>query len=105
MLRTLIECPHCKRRIALEEARTEIPQLELSTTWKKVQLVYTVCPECRRDFRVAGERRAAAILLAAVLGSFLTAHFVDSWWPFALGGALLLLQKKVVQFLVRAEHA
>ena len=105
MFRTLLECPHCQRRIALEDARTEIPQPELSTRWKTVQLVYTVCPKCGRDFRVSGERRAAVILLAAVLSAFLSANFVDAWWPLGLGGALLVLQKKVVQLLVRAEHA
>ncbi|TLX20680.1 hypothetical protein [Thermomonas fusca] len=105
MFRTLLECPHCKWRIALEDARTEIPQPELSTTWKKVQLVYTICPECRRDFRVTGERRAAAILLMAVLASLLAANFMDSWWPLVLGSSLLLLQNKVKQLLIRAEHA
>ncbi|OHE83766.1 MAG: hypothetical protein A2190_03665 [Lysobacterales bacterium RIFOXYA1_FULL_69_10] len=105
MFRTLLECPHCKRRIALEAARSEVSQPELSTTWKKVQLVYTVCPECRRDFRVAGERRAAVLLLVVIIGVFVAASFIDSWWPLVLGGTLLLLQKKVAQLLVRAERA
>ena len=105
MFRILLNCPHCMRRIAIEDARTEIPQPELNTTWRKFQLVYTVCPECRRGFRVTGERLGAAVLLAAVFAALFSTLFFSSLWPFAVVGVLLVLQKKVMQLFIGAAHA
>ena len=108
MFRTLICCPNCRNEISLEEARTTIPAVPLpeqSTTFKKASLVYTVCPKCRRDFRVTGERSAALAVLVAVFLSLVSGFFLDSWVPLAVVALLLLFQRKITQILIRAEHA
>ena len=108
MFRTNIRCPHCQNEISLEEARTTTPAIPLpeqSTTFKKVSLVYTICPKCRRDFQVKGERLAACAILALVFLSLGAGFFVDSWVPLGLVAATLLFQKKIMQTLIRAEHA
>jgi len=108
MFRTHIRCPHCRNEISLEEARTTIPAIPLpekSTTFNKVSLVYTVCPKCRRDFRVKGERLAASAILAIVFVLLGAGFFVDSWVPLGLVAATLIFQKKIMQTLIRAEHA
>lgn len=108
MFRTLICCPNCSKEISLEEARTTIPAIPLpdqSTTFKKTSLVYTVCPRCRRDFRVTGERSAAFAILVAVFLSLASGFFVDSWVPLAGVAIVLLFQRKIMQILIRAEHA
>ena len=106
MFQTLLHCPNCGNEISLKEARTEVPIPELSTSNKKVQLVYTICPRCQRDFRVIGERRAAAILLGAFFGIVVCGFvfFKGSLWPLATAGALLLFQNKIVQLLIHAER-
>ena len=108
MFRTLIHCPNCRNEISLEEARTTIPTIPLpeqSTTFKKVSLVYTVCPKCRRDFRIKGERSAATVILVIVLPLLGSSFVLDSWVPLILVAATLIFQKKIVQAIVRAEHA
>ena len=105
MLKTLVHCPHCRNEIALEEARTEIPDLAQSTWNKKVQWVYTVCPRCQRDFRVTGEKRVAVVVLCFFFGIIAIGFFVDSWLPLAAAIALLLIQKKVMQLFIRTTHA
>jgi uncharacterized protein YbaR (Trm112 family) len=108
MFRTLICCPNCRNEISLEEARTTIPAVPLpeqSTTFKTASLVYTVCPKCRRDFRVTGERSAALAILVAVFLSLVSGFFLDSWVPLAVVALLLLFQRKITQILIRAEHA
>jgi|SRR5688500_15148366 len=108
MFRTLLRCPSCHNEISLDEARTTIPAIpvpEQSTTFKKVSLVYTVCPKCKRDFRIRGERLAAAALLATVFLLLGSSFFADSWVPLLLVAVTLAFQKKIVQMFVRAEHA
>ena len=106
MLKTLLDCPNCGNAISLEEARTEVPIPELSTAYRKVKWVYTICPRCRRDFQVAGEKRAAVIVLCAFFGLIVVGRvlFEGSWWPLATAFTLLLFQRKVVQVLIRAER-
>jgi len=104
MFRTLLNCPYCLNEIALEDARTEVPVPEESTWRKKVQWVYTVCPRCRRDFKVSGEKRTAIIVLVVVFSLLTLSFVVDSWLPLASVAAILLLQKKIMQLLIRAEH-
>ncbi len=108
MFRTLIRCPSCRNEISLEEARAVIPAVPLpeqSTTFEKASLVYTVCPKCKRDFQVKGERLAASAILSVVFLLLTGSFFVDSWVPLALVAVTLIFQRKIVQTLVRAEHA
>ncbi|WP_157515217.1 hypothetical protein [Luteimonas abyssi] len=108
MFRTHLRCPHCRSEISLEEARSTIPAIPLpgqSTTLKKVSLVYTVCPKCRRDFQVKGERLAAFVILVVVFLLLGVSFFVDSLIPLALAAATLIFQKKIMQTLIRAAHA
>lgn len=105
MFRTLIRCPSCRNDISLEEARTTIPAVPLpeqSTGFKKVSLVYTVCPKCRRTFRVKGERLAASAIVSIVFLLLGSSFFVDSWVPLGLVAATLILQRKIMQALIRA---
>jgi len=109
MFRTLLTCPNCQRKVSLEEARCVIPTIPLperSTTFKKAALVYTVCPECRRDIRVTGERTAAIAVLASVF-ALLAASLAmgDSWVPLALVAATLIGQKKIAQLFIRTHRA
>ena len=108
MFRTLICCPNCRNEISLEEARTTIPAIQLpeqSTPFKKASLVYTVCPRCQRDFRVTGERSASLAIFVALFLSLASGFFVDSWLPLAVVAIVLLFQRKIMQILIRAEHA
>jgi uncharacterized protein YbaR (Trm112 family) len=105
MFKTVLQCPNCRNDVSLESARTEIKLPDQSTGWKKAQLIYTICPRCSRDFRVRGERRASIIILCAFFGVLLVGFFSDSWWPLIIAAAILVLQKRLVQVLVRAEHA
>ena len=108
MFKTLLSCPNCRNEISLEEARAFIPAVPLpeqSTTFRKASLVYTVCPKCRRDFRVAGERSAAFVVLGLAFLFLVGGFFMDSWIPLALAASILIFQRKIMQNLIRAEHA
>ena len=105
MFKTIVHCPNCRNEIALEDARTELTPPGQSTWRRTVKLVYTVCPRCRRDFRVQGEKRAALAILVAFFGILAIGFFIHSWWPLVALGTLLLLQKKIMQLLIRAVHA
>jgi len=105
MLKTLIECPHCRNEIALEDARTDIPVPELSTWKKAVGWRYTICPRCQRDFGVTGEKRVALGVLSVFFAVLVAGYFVDSWWPLGVAISLLVFQKKIMQLFIRTTHA
>lgn len=108
MFSTNLRCPYCRNDISLEDARSTIPAIpnpELSTSFKKVSWVYTVCPKCRRDLQVKGERQAATVILCVVFLFLGIGFFVDSWVPVGLVAVTLIFQKKIMQTLIRVEHA
>lgn len=105
MFKTKLNCPNFKQCISLEESRTEIPVPEESTWNETVKLVYKVCPRCQVDYRVQGERAAAAIVLSLVFMFIGFSFFTDSWWPLVAVFIVLTLQKKIVQLYIRPSHA
>jgi hypothetical protein len=109
MLKTLLRCPNCQQRIALEDARTDVPVPEQSTPRKEVFLRYTVCPKCKVDFWVTGEKLGAAAILATffmlMFSSFYAQLFTLRILVLAAAFLLLLLQRKIVQLFIRTAHA
>ena len=62
-----LKCPNCSKSFKLNEARTEILQPEKSTADRKFYLVYTVCPNCKKDLDLTGERLGAGVVLAVFI--------------------------------------
>jgi hypothetical protein len=96
-----LECPNCRARFKLNQARKEILNEEESTSRKTVSWVYTFCPSCKKDFTVKGEKKFAIISLCYffILMSFSTIS--GSIYPFILAIAPFLFQNRISEKFIK----
>ena len=73
-----IECPNCRARFKISEARTEVFNEEESRLNKNVKRVYPHCPVCKIGLYIDGERKAAGILFFTVMALLITGLFISN---------------------------